>query len=334
MAVLVTIFVGVALRMRGEAGRPLERPPAPALARSVDDPWGKPLDRAKVVATLRRRPGLALVLGLWSGLALALGVGGLVIGLSVATRRRLPSIFAGPPRALPVWQVGELVRMLFLVAFLVVLLPFIHVGVSAWGSMQLFDEHLWTLIAMLLLEGWFVLVVWAFAASRSTGLPRLLGISRRGAAHAIRQGIVGYAAIFPWVFGLLWVVVRLCQAIGIEPPVEEIHRLLFEQHGGPVLGLTLLLACVVGPIVEELLFRGLLFAALRSRVSRWMAILISGALFAAVHTNVVGFLPIMALGCFLAALYERTGSLLSPIAVHVVHNTLLVGIGLCIKELL
>ena len=61
--------------------------------------------------------------------------------------------------------------------------------------------------------------------------------------------------------------------------------------------------------------------------------LISGALFALVHSNAVGFLPIMVLGCLLAHLYERTGSLASPLAIHVLHNTFLMSTALVFRQL-
>jgi membrane protease YdiL (CAAX protease family) len=38
----------------------------------------------------------------------------------------------------------------------------------------------------------------------------------------------------------------------------------------------------------------------------------------------VGFLPIMALGLLLTYLYEKTGSLVSSMAVHIMHNVAMV----------
>jgi membrane protease YdiL (CAAX protease family) len=120
----------------------------------------------------------------------------------------------------------------------------------------------------------------------------------------------------------------------LEPPVEPIHELLFLEQRPLVLGLTLALACVVGPIVEEIFFRGVLYAALRPRTSRLWAMVISGSFFALVHTNPVGFVPILLLGCLLADVYERTGSLAASITVHMLHNALLIGLGLATKQLL
>jgi membrane protease YdiL (CAAX protease family) len=338
LAVVVTVYGGLLITgLRPDRASTNDQPAIEAVEATPAQPaapWQTQINRERAIKTLKERPGLAVLIGLWSSVALGLVATGLMMSWSIAVKRRLPPIFDGPARALPVWKLGELIRIVLLVAFVLALLPFVHVSLTAWSSMRLIDDHLWSLVAMLVLEGWFVLVVWAFAAGKSKGLLALLGMSRRTALRSIRQGLAGYAAVFPWIFALLFVVVRACQAIGLEPPVEEIHKLLFERQGPLVLGLTLVLACVVGPAIEELFFRGVLFAALRSRTSKWVAMLASGALFALVHTNIVGFVPIMALGCFLAALYERTGSLLSPIAVHVFHNTLLVGIGLSVKELL
>ena len=101
-----------------------------------------------------------------------------------------------------------------------------------------------------------------------------------------------------------------------------------------VIGLLVVLSCVIAPVAEELFFRGVLFAAVRQRLSRGWAILASGAAFALIHTNPVGFLPIMLIGSLLAYLYERTGSLAAPIAVHILHNTFLMSIGLVVRWLM
>jgi membrane protease YdiL (CAAX protease family) len=112
------------------------------------------------------------------------------------------------------------------------------------------------------------------------------------------------------------------------------QQILFSIQEPRVLVLVMILACVIGPIAEELFFRGVIFGALRRKTGRWAAMAISGAAFALVHTNVVGFVPIMALGCLLADFYDRTGMLLSPIAVHIVHNTLLMSLAIVFRQFL
>jgi uncharacterized protein len=91
-------------------------------------------------------------------------------------------------------------------------------------------------------------------------------------------------------------------------------------------GLSLLRACLLAPIGEELLFRGALFGWLRGRAGAWPTILVSAALFGATH-----ILPILmpvgfALGLGLGWVRERTGSVLPGIFFHIAHNTALFAI--------
>ena len=109
---------------------------------------------------------------------------------------------------------------------------------------------------------------------------------------------------------------------------------MFEETRPGVLALTVLLACLIGPVAEELLFRGVLYPALRRRLSRVAAMLISGIAFALIHTNVMGLLPIVLLGVTLAYLYERTGSIAGPIALHMAHNTLLMALAMTYRSVM
>jgi membrane protease YdiL (CAAX protease family) len=84
------------------------------------------------------------------------------------------------------------------------------------------------------------------------------------------------------------------------------------------------LACIalalVGPLVEELLFRGLLTAAFRRRFGPWRTALLTSALFALAHLLPRVIPPIFLLGLALALVYERVGSTVPGIMVHCVYN--------------
>jgi len=81
-------------------------------------------------------------------------------------------------------------------------------------------------------------------------------------------------------------------------------------------------AIVAAPFAEELLFRGVLFGALRSRLPAVWAALLSALLFGLVHGDAVFFPYIALLGFVNAMLYERTGNLIAPMIVHATNNTL------------
>jgi membrane protease YdiL (CAAX protease family) len=79
---------------------------------------------------------------------------------------------------------------------------------------------------------------------------------------------------------------------------------------------------VIGPPVEELVYRGCLYAALRKRSGPWLANLASSAVFALGHHYVFGLPNVLLAGALYALAYERTRSLRAPIVFHMLWNTL------------
>jgi uncharacterized protein len=78
---------------------------------------------------------------------------------------------------------------------------------------------------------------------------------------------------------------------------------------------------VWAPIVEELTFRGLLYATLRTRLAVWPSALLSAALFALPHGYAAaGSLSVLVSGVLWAWAYERTRSLLPGLLAHAVNN--------------
>jgi len=75
------------------------------------------------------------------------------------------------------------------------------------------------------------------------------------------------------------------------------------------------------PVVEEIAFRGVLYATLRRVMRVTPAVLCSAAIFAAAHGyGPVGFTSALWSGILWAAAYERTKSLLPGILAHAVNN--------------
>jgi uncharacterized protein len=81
-------------------------------------------------------------------------------------------------------------------------------------------------------------------------------------------------------------------------------------------------AILLAPLAEEILFRGILYPAIKQAGFPHLALWGSVLLFAAVHFNAVTFLPLAVLALFLTALYERTDNLLAPIIAHALFNAL------------
>lgn len=81
---------------------------------------------------------------------------------------------------------------------------------------------------------------------------------------------------------------------------------------------------VVTPILEEMLYRGLVYNRLKRSGRTGMAIVISGLIFGLIHFNLVQFLYAGLIGIFLAVVYETEGTLLVPVLAHAAANAVAV----------
>jgi uncharacterized protein len=111
---------------------------------------------------------------------------------------------------------------------------------------------------------------------------QLLGPIRPRVSHVwwgLLSGIVGLLAIQVSI-GLL------LQALG-ETDVPE-QELLAEARGGGDTLLLVLSVVVLAPLVEEVIFRGVLFQALRRRLGLWSGAIISSLAFGFIHVEVIG----------------------------------------------
>jgi uncharacterized protein len=85
----------------------------------------------------------------------------------------------------------------------------------------------------------------------------------------------------------------------------------------------ILVTCMLAPVLEEMLFRGVILRSFLTQYPRWIAIGGSAALFGLAHLNLYQFIVGAVLGIVAGWLYERTRSLLPCIALHAAYNTTL-----------
>jgi len=102
---------------------------------------------------------------------------------------------------------------------------------------------------------------------------------------------------------------------------DDMAKILADIDRTPLNMATMFFAiAIAAPIVEELLFRGLLQNALAKYVPIWGAILLSSLLFALVHLQLYAIPALMTLSIAFGYLYHRTGSLRTNIILHMANN--------------
>ena len=109
------------------------------------------------------------------------------------------------------------------------------------------------------------------------------------------------------------------------PPQEQMHYLAAGEWSRPGFWLAAVTVVGLGPLAEEILFRGYLHSLLRQRLSAWPAIGLGGLLFGAMHP-LGTMLPIALLGMLFGWLRERHGSLWPSCWAHMLHNLLQVAL--------
>lgn len=192
---------------------------------------------------------------------------------------------------------------------------------SARGKLafQLCLQAIQTAVALSLLK----------AAERRHGVAdRGLGLGLSGFGTHAGQAIGGLLLLAPLLLLALLTTELIARAMGIRPESIEIARLVRSALSDPVAAWLLFGVAVVGaPVMEELLFRGLLFRSLRGWMPFWPAAAASSLLFAVMHGYRVIPLVQLILGLFFCRLYERTGSLSASMVAHSANNAAAYGLS-------
>ena len=84
---------------------------------------------------------------------------------------------------------------------------------------------------------------------------------------------------------------------------------------------------ILAPVVEEIVFRGLIFSRLKRGMKTWIAIVISSVLFALMHGQLLWILYTFVIGFVFAVVVEQTKSLNASILCHMAFNSVSVLAG-------
>lgn len=164
-----------------------------------------------------------------------------------------------------------------------------------------------------------------------------VGLDFRNPLREIACGLFGYLCTLVLLgVSLLLLVPIMAFASGAgssslesRPPLHPIQDRLLSGDPQAIV-MVFLMASVVAPILEEIMFRGVLFRYLRDRTGGFsrigsvlLSLLASGLIFALIHPqNLVGLLPLTILATGMALLRQWRSSLLASMTMHAVNNGL------------
>ncbi|NQT46770.1 MAG: CPBP family intramembrane metalloprotease [Candidatus Omnitrophica bacterium] len=276
--------------------------------------------RNQLQEAFAERPRLAMVFGLLMGiiaLAFLMGLCVDILMLYKSERFQIMGNFAGVPYV--AWSIWDVAKVAILFLFFGHALIIAESGFSAIFPFLEVD-NVRMILNSTIMDGLAIFfIIYIIRKEYGEDLSKL-GISFKNFFKNIFVGVLSYIAAVPILIGLLLLVIFVVKLTHYEPPPQPILELLVKEESQKLFLYSIFFVAMIGPILEEIFFRGFMYTAIKKRFGMWGALLITSFLFSALHANWVGFLPIMALGMLLAYLYEKTGSLSASIAVHIMHN--------------
>lgn len=147
------------------------------------------------------------------------------------------------------------------------------------------------------------------------------GVGRSNSWFAIGVGLLAGMLVLPITQELIVVSEWVMNHLKLNPVAQVVVQELQKPQVPTVERVFIALLAVVGaPIVEESLFRGLMYPTLKQAGFPRIAFWGTSIVFAAFHMSMVTFVPLMFFAMILILLYESTDNLLAPIAAHSVFN--------------
>ncbi|ADU28654.1 CPBP family intramembrane glutamic endopeptidase [Evansella cellulosilytica] len=180
-----------------------------------------------------------------------------------------------------------------------------------FGSFESESALLGTAVFITFTIGFFVILALTVTANRDEEFTR----NKADIPDTILWSFLGIFMVY-----IAQIVAGLIQmyVFGIEPGSENTEQLVGFATAVPLL---IIVFSVFVPIMEEIVFRKIIFGSLFKRYGFWIAALLSGVIFAIVHMDFKHLLVYLLGGIVLAYLYVKTKRIIVPIIAHVGINS-------------
>ncbi len=159
------------------------------------------------------------------------------------------------------------------------------------------------------------------------GLKAQLGGRGPFAAPALKSGLVTFLIALPLVDGTSFAWSYFLEKAGLPAERQDMVDILQNTSSTGVKLSLVLVATLLVPVSEEILFRGGMFRYFRTRIPRSAAIVVTSLLFGALHVSwgdhmggLPSLVPLTVLAVVFCLAYERTGSVGTTIVAHALFN--------------
>jgi uncharacterized protein len=159
----------------------------------------------------------------------------------------------------------------------------------------------------------------------SMGATIALSISLRNKRHGVTSfdSRIPDIKIIPWILiAAAGVVFGISSPLSSLIPLNDFFRKVFLEMAGRTGIFTFATVVIAAPVMEEILFRGIILDGFLKRYGPAKAITVSALLFGFLHLNPWQFVSAFCIGILMGWIYYRTGSLALVILIHFANNFL------------
>lgn len=343
LILLFILTVNAIVLMPSREARPPREPvmvsETPVVVSAIDapEPTAKELEalrRAELEKLFRQNSGLAVIFGLTSLFIIAIFILGvaidaILVSIRLSGKRLDISTYQLQTVRWGVWDVAKVIILFIFFGYIVIMIESVLVRYLP----ILKDDNVRMILNSSVLDILGVIFILYFCMIEHKEKMIALGISMKNFARNVCYGMAGYIAMIPILVGILAATAIIVNIIKYVPPKQPVVELFLKEKNVTFLAYTSIFAAIFGPMIEELFFRGFMYNAFKKHIGFFWAMMITSATFAALHAHSVGFVPILALGMLLAYMYERTGTLVAPVVIHMTHNLAMVALVFMVKQL-
>lgn len=171
----------------------------------------------------------------------------------------------------------------------------------------------------------FIWIVLSFPIISKLNLPKLK-------TPKLPDCVKNYFIGFGIMYGSLMVFSIIISLTGFRPQTQQVAEQVRDM-GQNNLILAIIGPALLIPIIEEILFRGILYRALKVSLPALYAALISAFLFGLAHREIDTIPQLTILGFIFAYIYEKSGSIWVPAALHATNNFVTIIILIYLEEI-
>ncbi len=183
---------------------------------------------------------------------------------------------------------------------------------------EIFFEHVTELFSTQVIETVLVsnlvvvLFYWLALCHRKETLRDYAGFSAPNILSLVGAFVAGTALFSLVVFAI--------ERLNLPSDLMEAYNGEMEQLFAGSFALVIVTSLVIAPLVEEIVFRGVLLRALQKGMNTVLAVLISSVLFAVVHSGPIQMAYAFVLGLLLCLVRLKSGSLWGSVCMHIAFN--------------